>query len=77
MKTKKLGYKEYHRIKNVGIEGSKGNIIVDERQAVKIRINYITDLCDQSKRPENQKSNFNTKEIQTINAPTFCKAKQR
>jgi len=43
------------------IEGSKGNIIADERQVVKIWENYITDLCDQSNRPENKKSNKNTK----------------
>jgi len=61
MKTKEVGYKEYHRIKNVGIEGSKGNIIVEGKQAVTIRNNYITDLCDLSKRPETQNSKLTTK----------------
>jgi len=48
-------YRENHRITNSGIDGYKDNIIVDERHAVKICENCITDLCDRSNRPKNQK----------------------
>ena len=36
-------------IQNIGIEESKGNIIVGRRQLLKIWENYITELYDQSK----------------------------
>lgn len=53
MKRKELSWKENDRIQNIGIEGSRGNIIVDKRQALKIWQNYITELCDRHNRPEN------------------------
>ena len=46
MKKKELGWKENHGIQNISIEDSKGNIIVDKRQVLKIRENYITELYD-------------------------------
>jgi len=42
MKTKELGWKEAQGIKNIGIEGSQGNIIVEQSQVLKIWRNYIT-----------------------------------
>jgi hypothetical protein len=32
---KELGWKEHHEIQNIGIEDSKGNMIVDKRQVQK------------------------------------------
>lgn len=40
-------------IQNIGIEGSKRNIIVYKRQVLKIWENHITELCIQPNRPEN------------------------
>jgi hypothetical protein len=53
MKKKELGWKENHRILKVGIEESKGNIMVDKRKILKILDNYITELCDRPNRLEN------------------------
>jgi hypothetical protein len=53
MKLKEQGWKENHGIQNIGIEDSKGNIIVDKRQVLKIWENYITELYDQPNQPEN------------------------
>ena len=36
MKKKELGWKKNHGIQNIGIEDSKGNIIVGRRQVLKI-----------------------------------------
>jgi hypothetical protein len=52
MKTKKLGWKENHRIQNTGIEDSQGNIIIDQRRVLQIWKNYITELYDGANRPE-------------------------
>jgi hypothetical protein len=52
MKTKELGWKENHWIQDIGIEDSQGNIIIDQRQLLKIWENYITELYDRSNRPE-------------------------
>ena len=60
-KTKELGQKENHKIIIIGIEDSKCDIMKDERRVMKILENYITELCDPSNRPENQKTNMNTK----------------
>jgi hypothetical protein len=38
-------------IQNIGIEDAQGNRIVDQTQVLKIWENYITELCDRSKRP--------------------------
>jgi hypothetical protein len=48
MQTKELGWKENHRIQNTGIEYLQGNIIVDQRQVLK-----IWELYDQPNQPEN------------------------
>jgi hypothetical protein len=40
MKTKELGWKENHGIQNIDIEDSQGNIIIDQRQVLKIWENY-------------------------------------
>jgi len=50
--TKKLGG-EKHGIQNTGIEYSQGNIIVVQRQVLKIWKNYVTELYDHPNRPEN------------------------
>jgi hypothetical protein len=47
LKTKVLGWKENHEIQNTGTENSKGNIIVEKSQVLKIWENYITELYDQ------------------------------
>jgi hypothetical protein len=52
MKTKELGWKENHRIQNIGIENSRGNMIIDQRQVLQILENYITELYDRANRPE-------------------------
>jgi len=53
LKTKELGWKENHEIQNTGTKNSKRNIIVEKSQVLKIWENYITELYDQPKRPEN------------------------
>jgi hypothetical protein len=52
MKTNELGWKENHRIQNVGIEDSQGNIIIDHRQVLQLLENYITELYYRANRPE-------------------------
>jgi hypothetical protein len=52
MKTKELGWKETQGIKNIGIEDSQGNRIVDQRQVLKIWENYVTELYDRPNRTE-------------------------
>ena len=52
MKTKDLGWKETQWIQNIGIEDSQGNIIVDQKQVLKIWENYVTELYDRPNRPE-------------------------
>jgi len=46
MKTKELGWKETHRIQNIGIEDSRRNGIVEQSQVLKIWKNYILELYD-------------------------------
>jgi hypothetical protein len=46
MKTKEIGWKENHRIQNIGIKDSQGNVIIDQRQVLTILENYITELYD-------------------------------
>ena len=46
MKTKELGWKETQGIQNIGIKGSQGNRILDQRQVLKIWENYVTELYD-------------------------------
>jgi len=41
MKTKELGWRENQGIRNIGIEDSQGNRIVEESQVLKIWENYI------------------------------------
>ena len=52
---KEKGWKENRRIQNIGIEDSKGNLIVHKRQVLKILGNYITELYNQPNRKENLK----------------------
>jgi hypothetical protein len=52
MKTKELGWKETQAIQNIGIEDSQGNIIVDQKQVLKIWENYVTKLYDRPNRLE-------------------------
>jgi len=52
MKTKELGWKETQGIKNIGIEDSLGNRIVQQSQVLKIWENYISELHDRPNRPE-------------------------
>jgi hypothetical protein len=51
--SKGLSWKVNHRSQNVGIEESRGNIIVDQRKVLKIWENYITELYDRANRTEN------------------------
>ena len=52
MKTKELGWKENHGIQDIGINDSKGNVIVGKRQVVTIWENF-TEFYDRTNRPEN------------------------
>jgi hypothetical protein len=52
MKTKELYWKESHGIQNNGIKDSQGNIIIDQRQVLKIWENYIAELYDQANQQE-------------------------
>jgi len=52
MKTKEMGWKEIQEIQNIGIEDSRGNRIVDQRQVLKIGENYVTEIYDRPNRPE-------------------------
>jgi len=52
MKTKELGSKENRGIQNIGIDDSKGHIIINKRKARKIWENFIPELCDWSNWPE-------------------------
>jgi hypothetical protein len=47
MKTDELGQKEIQGIQNIGIEDSPGNVVVGQRQVLKIWENYIAELYDQ------------------------------
>jgi hypothetical protein len=46
MKREELDWHENHGIKNIGIEDSQGNIIIDHRRVLQIWENYITELYD-------------------------------
>jgi len=52
MKTKDLGWKETQGIQNIGIEDSQWKRIVDQRQVLKIWVNYVRELYDRPNRPE-------------------------
>jgi len=52
-KKKKTGLKENNRIQNIGIEGSKGNKIIDRGELLKIWKNRIIEIHDRSNRLEN------------------------
>jgi hypothetical protein len=52
MKTKELGWKENHGIHNIGIDDSQGNVIIDQKQVLKIWENYITERYDRADCPE-------------------------
>ena len=47
IEMKEQGWKENHGIQNIGIEDSKGNLIVDKTQVLKILDNYTTELYNQ------------------------------
>ena len=53
MKTNGLVLNEINGIQNIGIKGSEGYIIADQRQVLKILENYITELYDQANQQEN------------------------
>jgi hypothetical protein len=48
-------WKQNHGIQNIDIEGCNGNVIVDNRQVLKMKIleDYITQLYNQPNQPEN------------------------
>ena len=53
MKTKGLGWKENHIIQNIGTEDSKGNLIADKRQILKIREYCVIEISDPPNQPDN------------------------
>lgn len=53
MKRSELGWKESHGIQSIGIEDPKGNIIVDQRQVLKIWGNYIAEVYGRLSQQEN------------------------
>jgi hypothetical protein len=48
-----LSWKESHGIQNNSTEHSKGNIIADKRQVLRVWVTYITQLYGQHNWPEN------------------------
>jgi hypothetical protein len=52
MKTEELGLKENCGFQTLGIKDSQGNIILVQRQVLKIGENYITELHDLLNQPE-------------------------
>jgi hypothetical protein len=52
-KAKELYQKESNGIRTVGIEDSQGNMIVDQKQVLKIREIYVEELYDRANQPEN------------------------
>jgi hypothetical protein len=52
-KKKRLGWKGNHWIQKTGIEDSKGNETVDQKQVLQIWENYITEYYDLANRLEN------------------------
>jgi hypothetical protein len=52
MKTKVLGWKKYRGTQNTGIEDYQKNIIVYQRQVLKIWEKYVTELYDRPDQPD-------------------------
>jgi hypothetical protein len=52
-KAKELDRKENNGTLTIGIEDSQGNIIVDQKQVLKIWEICVEELCDRAGRPEN------------------------
>jgi hypothetical protein len=52
-KAKESDRKENNGIRTVGIEESHGNMIVDQKQVLKIWEIYVEELYDRANRPEN------------------------
>jgi len=52
MKTKVPGWKEKRGIQNTGIEDYQKNIIVHQKQVLKIWENYVTEIYDPSDQPD-------------------------
>jgi hypothetical protein len=52
-KAKELDQKENNGIRTVGIEDSQGNMIVHQKQVLKIWEIYVEELYDRANRPEN------------------------
>jgi len=53
MKTRELGCKGSHGIESIGIEDPIGNIVVDQRQLLKIWENCVAEVYCRLSRPEN------------------------
>jgi hypothetical protein len=53
MKTNGLVLNEINGIQNIGIKGSEGYIIADQRHVLIILGNYITEFYDEAEHPEN------------------------
>jgi hypothetical protein len=53
MKTKGLGWKENHTIKNIGFEKPEGKVRVNKIQKLKCWKNYMTELYNKRNRPAN------------------------
>jgi hypothetical protein len=52
-KVKELGRKENNGIRTIGIENSQGNMIVHQKQVLKIWEIYVEEIYDQAHEPEN------------------------
>jgi hypothetical protein len=52
-KAKELNWKDNNGIRTVGFEDSQGNIIVDQKQVLKIWESFVAELYDRANRPEN------------------------
>jgi hypothetical protein len=52
-KAKELDQKENNGIRTIGIEDSQGNMIVDQKQVLKIWEIYVEELYERADRPEN------------------------
>ena len=61
MKTKEIGWEENHGIQNIGIKDSEGNIIGDQKRALEIYKNYITEPYNWPKQPKDLEVNLKRK----------------
>ena len=73
MKTKKLGWKKPHGIENIAVEDSQWNIMVYQRQVMKICENCLTESTFNRIGQTTQKSNLKMKQTHMKKSLYFAK----